>query len=166
MLARSVMTCLCTASVTVTAIIAQSGSHRVRSERPAIAALVDEGLMRSTTFATLVTSIDQSDGLVYVEEGMCRHSVHACLAMSIVTSGSNRLLRIRIDPRRPRRRLIASIGHELHHVVEVLSHRGIRDNAALFHFFQQRAPTARDAFETTAAVQAGLDIYAELASDE
>ena len=114
------------------------------------------------TFKELVATIDRSDGLVYIEEGKCGHSVRACLALTVTVAGPYRILRILIDPRGPQRRLISSIGHELRHAVEVLGDPTIRSNAAVFHFALRQGPTARERFETTDAIQAGLDVCAEL----
>ena len=136
--------------------------HRVRAEKPAVTALIDEGLARSATFAALVAAVDRTDGLVYVEEGTCGSRVRACLAMSLVVAGPYRVLRIQIHPRRPRRELIAAIGHELQHVLEALAEPGVRDSVALLHFFLRTAPTARETFETPAAIRAGLRVFDEL----
>ena len=169
MRARYVMAWMFVCGAMATSGFAQGESmslRRVRSEGSAIAALIEVGIAQSETFAELVATIDQTDGLVYVEEGKCPHSVRACLAISITVAGPYRILRIRIDPRRPRRALIASIGHELRHAIEVLREPGIRSNAAFFHFLQTTAPTARDTFETRAAIQVGMDVYAELGPDD
>ena len=169
MRARYVMGWMCVFGAMATSGFAQGESisiRRVRSEGPVIAALIEEGVARSKTFAELVATIDQTDGLVYIEEGKCPHGVRACLAISITIAGPYRILRIRIDPRRSRRAIIASIGHELRHAIEVLREPGIRSNAAFFHFLQTTAPTARDTFETRAAIQAGMDVCAELEPDD
>jgi hypothetical protein len=139
--------------------------RRVRSEKAAIVALIEEGIAQSRTFAALVATIDRTDGLVYVEDGKCPRGVRACLAMSIILAGPYRLLRIRVDSRRPRRALIASIGHELQHATEVLRETGIRSNAALYHYLQRAAPTSQNAFETSAAIQTELEVLAELGPD-
>jgi hypothetical protein len=140
--------------------------RRVRSERAAIAALIEQGFAGSTTFKSLVATIDQTDGLVYIDEGKCGHSVHVCLVLKVTIAGPNRILHILIDLRRPQRRLIASIGHELRHAIEVLNGPAIRSNAEMFQFFGRVGPTGREIFETREAVQAGLDVYAELGSDK
>jgi hypothetical protein len=60
----------------------------------------------------------------------------------------------------------ASIRHELRHAIEVLDEPAIRSNAEMFQFFGRVGPTGREIFETREAVQAGLDVYAELGSDK
>src|ERR1700704_912154 len=73
---------------------------RVRSNDPAIAAIMREAADRSSVFRRLVQTIDATDGLVYVDEGRCGHGVSACLTLSVQVAGPHRLLRILLDPSR------------------------------------------------------------------
>jgi hypothetical protein len=136
---------------------------RVRSVDAVLAAIIQEGIARSKTFKGLIDSINSTDGIVYVEEGQCLHSVHACLVLSVTVAGPNRILRVLVERRRPKRELIATLGHELRHAVEVLSEPTIRDDRAVISFYQHEGPTDwNQLFETPAAVHAGQDIYDEL----
>ena len=137
---------------------------RVRPNEPAIAALIEQGVLQSKTFKSLVAAIDRTDGIVYVHEGRCWHGVRACLMLSITVAGDYRILHILVKRDGEERRLIASIGHELRHALEVLSEPAIRSNADAYHFFARTAPTDKEIFETRAAVLAGMDVYAELGS--
>jgi hypothetical protein len=78
----------------------------------------------------------------------------------------NRLLRIVVDTRKTDCTLIASIGHELRHAIEVLQDRSVTSDAALFHFYAREGrhttPDPLGAWETEAAVRAGMDVLAEL----
>jgi hypothetical protein len=58
--------------------------------------------------------------------------------------------------------LIATIGHELFHAIEVLREPAIRTAADAYLFYVREAPTAQDHFETDAAIRAGLVIGHEL----
>jgi hypothetical protein len=132
----------------------------------AIAELLRDARNRSATFRRLLETIDASDGLVYVERGECRAGLRACLIMTVVVSGPNRILRVRVDLARDRAAIIGSLGHELQHVTEVLRESGIRSDALLYGFYESLAgaPSARLgklAFETDAAVQAGNKVRAE-----
>jgi hypothetical protein len=52
--------------------------------------------------------------------------------------------------------LIASIGHELQHVLEVLSDPGVRSSQDMYVFFDRKKPAGwRDAFETDEAEEVG-----------
>src|SRR4029453_1139619 len=114
---------------------------RVRSDNPVIARLIERATERSPTFKDLVCAIDRPDGLVYVEEGACRHSVLACLALSVKIAGPNRLLRILVNTRKSDCDVMASIGHELRHALEVLSDLNVRRNRDMFFFFHREGPT-------------------------
>jgi hypothetical protein len=138
---------------------------RVRSNTPSIAALIQEAAERSPLFRRLIETIDATDGLVYVDEGKCGHGVSACLVLSVQVAGPYRLLRILVDPHKRKRDcdLMASIGHELRHAIEVLSEPNVRDYHAVYSFFEREGPTdgGKGRFETPAAVRTGLDVGSE-----
>jgi hypothetical protein len=52
---------------------------RVRSNHPYIRAMIADAQVRTATFRRLLATIAATDGIVYVEEGDCRHGVRACL---------------------------------------------------------------------------------------
>jgi hypothetical protein len=97
-----------------------------------LALLLLEAPKRSAIFRHLVDTIDTSDGIVYIERGTCLHGVKACLAMTVVVSGSNRILRIVVDNGRGHEALLASIGHELQHALEALSDPHVTDNHKIY----------------------------------
>jgi len=148
--------------------LVQPPMARVRSNHPGLAAIMAEAARRSATFRRLVDTIDASDGLVYVDEGTCGHGVKACLTLGVQVAGPHRLLRILIDPRRKRSgcELMASIGHELKHAIEVLGEPGVRDFDAAYAFFERESPADRTKgrFETQAAVRTGLQVDREACS--
>jgi hypothetical protein len=110
----------------------------------------------------LVDTINASDGIVYVEAGRCRYS-RACLT-GVSTAGEYRMLWVTIDTRRVDSELIASIGHELQHAIEILSNPDVRSTAAMYIFysrFAKRIGTGRGAFETAAATKVGNAVREE-----
>ena len=110
----------------------------VRSDDPLIAEAITHGTQRSAAFRTLIEAIDETDGLVYVERGECGSGVRACLRLSVHLSGPFRVLRILVNPdRAPGCELTASIGHELHHALEALSHRQVRSDVAIVNLFDR-----------------------------
>jgi hypothetical protein len=126
---------------------------------------IAQGVEWSPTFLRLIEAIDASDGLVYVLEGECGLGVRACLHMSIELSGPNRLLRVFVNPNRaPGCELVASIGHELQHVLEVLSNRRIRTTGELTSFFHRIRPGNPGRLETAKAVETGLAVEKEACS--
>jgi hypothetical protein len=135
---------------------------RLRSHSARITAAISEGTERSATFRRLVGTIDASDGLVYVEEGECGHSVSACLLLSVTIAGPSRVLHIRVNLRKaPGCELVEVIGHELQHAVEVLRERRIRSTSQIYHFFDGIGPTGVGRFETADAMDVGLDVAHE-----
>lgn len=135
---------------------------RVRSENPAIAALIHEATGRSTTFRRLMETIAATESLVYVEEGKCGHGVRACLVLSVRASGAFRLLRILVNSRGVADcDLMASLGHELQHAIEVLRDPHVTDLHSAYSFFDHEGPTGSGRFETLAAIHVGLDVGRE-----
>jgi len=51
--------------------------------------------------------------------------------------GPHRVLRILVDPRAADRDLMASIGHELQHAVEVLNHRSVRSSSQMILLYRR-----------------------------
>jgi hypothetical protein len=139
-----------------------SASPRVRSSNRAIATLLGEASARSSTFRGLVRTIEQTDGIVYVEPGRCLHSVRACLSLSIAGAGHYRILRVLVDLAADAMELMATIGHELRHAVEILTEPEVRSTTDAYLYYARVAPTTRDVFETPAAIAAGLAVEREL----
>lgn len=135
-------------------------SH-IRSTSPAIAAVMLEATGRSETFRSLVATINASDGLVYVEDGKCGHGVRACLVFSVTIAGPYRLLRVVVDAKRADLELKGLLGHELQHVVEVLSNPSLTSGSAMYFFYRQIGYSSGDRFETEAARLTGDTVRAE-----
>ena len=135
---------------------------RVRSASPRVVAVITEAAAQSKTFRGLVDQIGTTDGIVYVAEGECGHGVHACLLFTITMAGPNRVLRILVDPQKSDRDLMASIGHELQHAVEVLSNRAVRSYAAMYLLYETKCYKCRSRFETDRAIRAGDAVRREL----
>lgn len=154
------------ASTTVRAedapVTAPPPPSRVRSSAPAVAAMILEARERSATFRGLVETIEATDGIVYVEQGVCGRGVRACL-VGITAAGANRLVWLKVDARKIGLELAVSVGHELRHAVEVLVDSDVTNTKTLYSFYirqTQRGMTG--AFETDAALDAGSAVRAEL----
>jgi len=95
-----------------------------------LAVLVCIGV-RSTTFRGLVDGIGRTDALVYVEAGVCAFGhLDACLLPYTASPPAARYLRIVLTQPVPtgcRNRVIALIGHDLRHALEVAERPDVID---------------------------------------
>src|SRR5512132_271860 len=121
---------------------------RVRGSSQRLVAAISDAAAVSQTVRGLVDQIRRTDGIVYVMEGQCRHGVRACLLLSMTVMGANRVLWIRIDRRKVDRDLMGSIGHELQHALEVLSHSSIRSGSAMTLLYKKEGSNEGGHFET------------------
>lgn len=160
--AASLLVC----SVAVTASAPNPGGlPHVRSSSPLIRALVVHGINESPTFRQLTETIERSNGIVYVENGRCRHGVNSCLVFSLTPAGGFRFLRIVVkadDTTRSTDDLIASLGHEFRHAIEVLSEPHVNSAGEMFCLYLHLSALHDGHFETVAAIDAGNQIAREL----
>jgi hypothetical protein len=137
-------------------------AEAVRSTDPVIASLITRGREESPTFQRLVQIVHVSNGIVYVERGECRGGVLGCLK-GITASGSRRIVRLTIALGRRDADIIATIGHELQHAVEVLSDPAVVSTATIYLFYRRAGMDGRTGrFETAAAIAAGDAVRADL----
>src|SRR5262245_25485781 len=117
----------------------QRGDHdHVRTTRATIASLIHHATERSETFRNLVQAINASDGIVYIEEGVCGHAVQSCL-VNVTAAGPNRMLWVLLKVRGVDCDLAGSIGHELQHTIEVLGNPRVTDFATMYSFYAREA---------------------------
>jgi hypothetical protein len=143
-----------------------SPDARVRGGSGKLATAIRDAAARSLTFHRLVDQIGATDGVVYVLEGHCTRGLRACLILDMSVMGANRVLWIRIDPRKMDRDLMGSIGHELQHALEVLSHPSIRSGSAMILLYNKEGSKEGGHFETDAAIKAGRAVRAELEASD
>ena len=136
---------------------------RVRSRHQGLRAMITIASEQSSTFRRMVETINASDGIVYVEPGVCKHGVRACL-VKVTSAGGYRLLFVKVDIIRAEQKLIAAIGHELHHAIEVLSDPAVKDYSSMLFFYMNKGELVRtsNAFETVAAIKAGDTVAGEI----
>ena len=141
---------------------------RVRAEDSRIAALIIRAYRLSATFRHVVDTINETDGIVYVEPGQRCGRARACMMLKVTVAGPSRILRIVVDPRQADDcDLMASIGHELWHAAEVLRDPSITSDFAVRLFYDSVAWQPVDEnpprlWETVAAEKAGSDVRTEL----
>lgn len=137
---------------------------RVRSSHPYLRAMIDEAVVRSSTFRRIIDAIEATDGIVYVEHGDCKHGVRACLALAVTAAGGYRILRVFVDARQRDWDVMATIGHELRHALEVLEDPGLVDTALVYQFYAQAHHDKDRPFETRAATDAGFAVRNEVSA--
>jgi hypothetical protein len=144
---------------------ADSGpAPRVRSSHAYLRAMISEAGVRSPTFRGIVAKIEATDGIVYVEHGACKQNVQACMIMDVTAAGNFRILRVIVDARQPDWDVMASIGHELRHALEVLENRGIVNNHSLYFLYAGTRDAKDRPFDTRAATDAGFAVRREVSS--
>lgn len=152
----------------------QEGSHvaaGVRTTDATIAEALRLGIDLSPTLRRLAERIRRTDGIVYVQEGRCRNRANACLSLSITAASRYRILFISVNTCSSQEELIRRIGHELAHAMEILADPTVRDFSSAVNLYMRLLQSTKvhwAAFETAAAVDAGVAIRAEIrqAQDE
>jgi hypothetical protein len=138
--------------------------RNVRSTQERTVRMLADGAQRSPTIARLRATLEQSDVIVYVETSRnLAPSIDGRLTLLNAGHG-RRYLRIDIRQSLTPREMLAIIGHELQHAVEVAQATDVRDDRSLIALYR-RIGVSRDArshFETHAARAAGSRVRAEL----
>jgi hypothetical protein len=137
---------------------------RVRILSSQMAAGFREGISRSPTLRRLVYAIDASNAIVYVEYGVCRSVARGCLLGSLIVAGPHRILRVVIRETQLADDLVASLGHELQHALEVLSEPAVTTSAEMLWLFRKIGIRSGNMFETYDAIRVGDEIRRELAA--
>src|ERR1043166_1357062 len=166
------MTRVLAAGITIYSLAgAHEGSFtRVRSTVPYVRAMLQEGYARSPVFKDLVDTLQRTNVIVLVQPGLCAGGrIRSCL-VSIGGSLVERHIRIKIDPQRANHdRLIAAIGHELQHAVEIAEQPDVFDPATALQLFRRIAFGAcheglSEECETTRALDTEQHVIGELSS--
>lgn len=135
-----------------------------------IRAALQEGYHRSPTLRHVLLRLDESSVVVYVVAGFCEVTrLDGCLLGHVTIAGNTRYLRIVVNPHKPLTELIARIGHELQHALEVAAAPEAVDAASMLALFKRIASgTCRgvlvDCYETQAAVEVEDRVLKELNS--
>lgn len=136
---------------------------RVRPMQKQVEILLATGMDRSATFRRLVHRIEASDVIVYIEtrRGL-REGVGASMRY-VSNSATDRFVRIQLNADYGPHTLVALLGHELQHVVEVADHPEVRSAEDLRTFYRRAGVrTGPDAFDSEAARAAGYQVRAEI----
>jgi hypothetical protein len=140
----------------------------VRSTDPALEDLLTRGYACSKTFHRLADAIGETNTVVYVESGACAFGhLNGCLLPFMAATSKVRYLRI-IVTRSTRHgnqdQLIALIGHELQHALEVAETPDVVDVDGMIDLYRRIGfpLKGRSGYETSAARAAGSMVFDEL----
>jgi hypothetical protein len=138
---------------------------RLRAMQPPTERLIERGLAESATFRRLVHELQQSNVIVYVEiRPDLRTHVGGSLRF-LAKSATDRFLRISLNATNSEAMLVALLGHELQHAVEVANAPDIVDEKSFRDFYRANGlRTGRDSFDSLAAQQAGWVVREEMRS--
>ena len=140
--------------------------RRVRSTDKRIIQLLEIGITRSATFAQLVRSVNETDVIVYIERSRELPRSLAGRLLMLPMAGAQRYLRIQVRADLPTWDLIALIGHELRHALEIAAEPSVKDEPTMLTLYQRIGHSSTGAshtFDTDAAQVAGRRVRMELA---
>lgn len=154
-------------SAVATAPPAWSTPEHVRSADHSLLALMDAGIMRSTTLRDLVARLNASDVVVYIKRGLrLRSGLAGYLDHGIVAAGPFRYMTIVVDGGLGTDRLIGVIAHELQHAAEIAEASEARSAAAVDALFRHldsgKCVRLSTCMETDAAVRVQESVAGDL----
>lgn len=124
--------------------------------------VIADGTNRSRTFRRLVSRLEQSDVIVYVTVRLdMRPSLGGSLRF-VGRSATDRFVLISLNGQNSRPMLVALLGHELQHAVEVADAPDVASQAALTGLYRRIGlHMATDAWDSRAAQETGQLVRAE-----
>jgi hypothetical protein len=138
---------------------------RVRPMSRRVEQVMARGMDRSATFRRLVRRIEASDVIVYVETRRDLRAGVGATMRFVTCSASDRFVRVLLNGDYNEHTLVALLGHELQHVVEVAENAGIRSPDDLRAFYRRAGlRTGPDSFDSAAARQTGYVVRDELSA--
>jgi hypothetical protein len=134
--------------------------------------VLSQGAEASATFRALVTQLEHSDVVVYLEYERCMRRDGRRLAGRLTfvsAAGGFRYVLVRIRSMPSLDQEIAIVAHELQHAVEVANHPAIVDAASMLREYSRFGRLTRTTnhafmFDTRAAVDVGWQVQRELRS--
>src|SRR6188508_1165365 len=137
--------------------VMDAADRHVRAADKAMADVITSGLRRSGTFAHLVLALNRSDVIVYIETGRVLPSTIVGRLLLAAGPQGTRYLRIQVSGHPKSNDMIALIGHELRHALEVAESPEVRDETGLIALYQRigHPSTGVHQYDTHAAQDAG-----------
>ena len=156
---------LITSSLPVSnADLLESPYRHVRTTNARVQQLLAIGVSRSPTFASLLAILNASDVIVYIEQTDEMPKTLEGRLLLMPLANHQRYLRIQITRNGTPTDLIALIGHELRHAIEVADAADVRDEPALERLYQRigTRSAALHSYDTDAAQTTGRRVRKEL----
>lgn len=140
--------------------------RRVRTTHARLADLLARGVKRSRTFAELVLALNRTDVIVYIEAAAYLPNPVAGRLLLLPLANDQRYLRIQVRQDSTSDDLIALIGHELRHALEVAAAPGVRSQEALVELYERigKSSPGSHSYDTVAAQNTGRRVRSELNS--
>ncbi len=154
-------------SLVSTAAFADSWREaRIRPQDARLVAVLRQGAERSETFRALVDRIEASNVFVYLALSPVMKSSLAGKLNWMTRSGEYRYLRATINTEQNPDQMIATVAHELQHVVEVIEDEQVSDQRSLQELYKRIGRPSisgvATGWETEAAQQIGVRVRREL----
>jgi hypothetical protein len=142
----------------------ESPTRHVRTTDRGVQRLLADGISRSPTFSALMSHLNATDVIVYIEPVQTLPKTLAGRLLLMPMAGQQRYLRIQIAIMNPSTDTIALIAHELRHAVEVADAPDVRNETALVKLYERigRPSGIQHCYETDAAQTAGQIVRKEL----
>jgi hypothetical protein len=138
--------------------------RRVRALHPTLVKLVAEGVRKSATFHALMQAVARTDVIVYVEGARDMPPTLAGRMLIMPSSGTQRFMRVQVRLDARPNEIIATIAHELRHVLEVAEDDTVRDADGLLTLYKRigHAVAGSRRYDTSAAQETGRTVRLEL----
>lgn len=141
---------------------------RLRPQDPRLAQLLRAGVARSSTFRSLVNRLEAGRVIVYISLSQRLHSSLAGKLTWMTSAGHFRYLKATLNADQSANQLIATLAHELQHVIEVSEDSGVVDQRSLLALYRRigrpSVPGSTASWETEAARDMGYQVRRELIS--
>jgi hypothetical protein len=135
-------------------------SH-LRAMSPVVRALIDEATVSSSIVNCLISQLQRSDTIVYVEL-TGSPEIPRARTMLAAANGDVRFLRISINVLIPPMDRVPLLAHELQHATEIAGAVEARDNAGIRRLYRRIGLTgAMERYETAAAGEVERRVRAE-----
>jgi hypothetical protein len=145
--------------------VLEAPDRRVRAPDARMRSLLAEGFHRSPTFASLLTALNDSNVIVYIETTMTLpKETRGRITIVPLTGKDDRYLRIQIRHDLSKREAIALIGHEMRHALEIADATEVRDIGGLIKLYERigHSSGGEHTYDTVAAQDTGRKILGEL----